>query len=112
MLRSLEGTWLTTRSPIRSRPEVMSSSPATHRNAVVLPQPDGPTRTRNSPSSISRFRSSTAVTSGEYLFVTWSKVTVAMRAPMLLRERLGAKTLEMRDELLALRHQPHGGEHA
>ena len=31
-------------------PSLMSSSPATIRSAVVLPQPDGPTRTTNSPS--------------------------------------------------------------
>jgi phosphoribosylaminoimidazole-succinocarboxamide synthase len=31
---------------------------------VVLPQPDGPTRTRNSPSLTSRVRSLTATTSG------------------------------------------------
>ena len=31
---------------------------------------------------------------------------------MLLRERLGAKMLEMRDELLGLRHQPARIEHA
>ena len=29
----------------------MSSSPATMRSAVVFPQPEGPTRTMNSPSS-------------------------------------------------------------
>jgi len=78
MFRSFDGTRLTTRSPIRSCPAVMSSSPATQRSAVVFPHPDGPTRTRNSPSSISRSRSSTAVTSGAYFFVTWSKVTVAI----------------------------------
>ena len=43
-----------TRSPIRKMPEVISSNPATKRRAVVLPHPDGPTSTMNSPSSISR----------------------------------------------------------
>ena len=47
------------------------------RSEVVLPQPDGPTRTMNSPSSICRFRSLTATTS-PYFFQTWSNVTVAM----------------------------------
>src|SRR5919201_4931351 len=111
MFRSFDGTRFTTRSPIRSNPVVMSSRPATQRSAVVLPQPEGPTRTRNSPSSISRFRSSTAVTSGAYFFVTWSKVTVAIARSMLLRQCLGAKMLEMHDELLALRHQSPGLEH-
>ena len=45
------------RPPIRISPSVISSSPATIRSAVVLPQPDGPTRTMNSPSAISRLRS-------------------------------------------------------
>jgi hypothetical protein len=40
----------------------MSSSPATIRNAVVFPQPDGPTSTRNSPSRASSERSYTACT--------------------------------------------------
>ncbi len=35
-------------------PEVMSSRPATSRSSVDLPQPDGPTNTMNSPSSMSR----------------------------------------------------------
>ena len=48
------GTLLTTRSPILSTPSEMSSSPATIRSAVVLPHPDGPTSTMNSPSSIAR----------------------------------------------------------
>ena len=47
------------------------------RSAVVLPQPDGPTRTRNSSSWMSRLRSLTAATS-PYFFQTWSNVTVAM----------------------------------
>src|SRR6476620_3037271 len=114
MSRSFDGTRLTTRSPIFRTPDVISSSPATQRSAVVLPQPEGPTRTRNSPSSIARLRSSTAVTSGEYCFVRWSRVTVAISASeMRLRgERFGAKALEMTDELLTLRHQPTGLEDA
>jgi hypothetical protein len=37
-------TWLS----MASVPEVMSSSPATSRSSVDLPQPDGPTKTTNS----------------------------------------------------------------
>ena len=55
------GTWFTTRSPILSTPSEMSSRPATIRSAVVFPHPDGPTRTMNSPSSISMSRSETAL---------------------------------------------------
>ena len=48
------------RSPILMSPSLISSRPAIMRNAVVLPQPDGPTKTTNSPSCTSRFRSETA----------------------------------------------------
>ena len=60
MSRSRGDSVFTTRSPIFITPVLMSSSPATIRSAVVLPQPDGPTSTRNSPSAISRSRSRTA----------------------------------------------------
>ena len=68
---------MTTRSPILSVPLVISSSPAIIRRLVVLPQPDGPTRTMNSPSPISRLRSFTAWNS-PYTLLTFSNVTVAM----------------------------------
>ena len=41
---------------------IVSSRPATIRSVVDLPQPEGPTRTMNSLSSISRQKSETAVT--------------------------------------------------
>src|SRR5947208_620333 len=89
----------------------MSSRPATIRNAVVLPQPEGPTSTMNSPSSISSWRSLTATTSSAYFFVTWSKLTVDIRAGMLLGQGIGAQSLEMGDEALAFGHQAAGFEH-
>src|ERR1700687_3875298 len=52
MSRSLGWTLLTTRSPIEIVPEVMFASPASIRNKVDLPQPEGPTRTTKAPSSI------------------------------------------------------------
>src|ERR1700716_1026652 len=52
MSRSLGWTLLTTRSPIEIVPEVIFSSPASIRSRVDLPQPEGPTRTTNAPSSI------------------------------------------------------------
>src|SRR5438477_7544900 len=60
MSRSGGATSLTISPPIRTSPEVARSSPAAMRRTVVLPDPDGPTRTRNSPSATSRFRSATA----------------------------------------------------
>src|SRR5262249_34897275 len=77
MSRCCGATLFTTRSPIRIRPPETRSSPASIRSAVLFPQPDGPTRTMNSPSAISRSRSLTATVSPNF-FVTCSKVTLAM----------------------------------
>ena len=52
--RSPASVWVTTRSPITTSPAVGSTSPEIMLSVVVLPQPDGPTRIRNSPSRISR----------------------------------------------------------
>ncbi len=60
MSRSFGGTWFMTFSPMRSVPSEMLSRPATIRSAVVLPHPEGPTRTMNSPSPTSRSSESTA----------------------------------------------------
>src|SRR5215470_15970310 len=51
---------LTTRSPIEMRPPVGCSSPATQRKVVVLPQPEGPSRTTISPAGTSKLTPSTA----------------------------------------------------
>src|SRR5207344_703794 len=52
MSRSLGATWFTTRLPMRTSPPEISSRPAIMRSSVDLPQPEGPTRTQNSPSAI------------------------------------------------------------
>ena len=72
MSRSRGATRLITRSPMRISPSVIDSSPASIRSAVVLPEPDGPTSTRNSPSPASSVSSRTASTLSKRL-VTWSK---------------------------------------
>src|SRR5882724_1933770 len=67
MLRLLGGTltWRSASKTVRSlnaiAPVSADSRPAMQRSVVVLPQPLGPSKTRNSPSSISRLRSSIAV---------------------------------------------------
>src|SRR5438045_1301395 len=66
----------------------MSSRPATIRRAVVLPQPEGPTSTMNSPSRISRSRPSTAVVPSGYVFVTPSKLTAAIYQPPLVAGKI------------------------
>src|SRR5262247_1954404 len=67
------GSSLTTVSPISTWPELIDSRPATMRRVVVLPQPEGPTRTTNSLSRISRFTSFTACTPSNILFKLWSR---------------------------------------
>ena len=62
MSRSIGARSLTTWPSMEMSPEVIASSPAIIRSVVVLPQPDGPTKTTNSLSRISRFTSLTACT--------------------------------------------------
>src|SRR3954470_1652537 len=72
MSRSRGATSLTTRDPIEIAPDDASSSPATIRSAVDLPEPDGPTRIVNSPSAICRSRPSTARVPSSKTFETSS----------------------------------------
>ena len=60
MSRSRDGTPTMSLPSIRIDPSSISSRPASIRSAVVLPQPDGPTMTTNSPSSIGRLSAFTA----------------------------------------------------
>jgi hypothetical protein len=64
-------------------PDVTASRPATIRSAVVLQQPDGPTRTTNSPSSTKRSSCRTASTPFPNTLVTCSSDRVAMLASSL-----------------------------
>src|SRR5690554_4134573 len=85
-LRSFGGRSFTTRSPMMMRPSEISSRPATMRMAVDLPQPDGPTTTRNSSLSISMLNLSTeGVSLPGYTLVTLSKM---IRAIGMLLHRL------------------------
>ena len=77
--RSRGGTSLTTLSSIRISPAVGSSSPAIIRMVVVLPQPEGPSRTTNSSSATASETASTP-TKPPQRFETRSRVTEAMRA--------------------------------
>src|ERR1700761_8731840 len=76
-LRSFGGTWFMSVSPMCRVPLLGVSKPAIIRSVVVLPQPEGPTTITNSPSSISRFRSSTA-TFAPKAFVTARSAIFAM----------------------------------
>src|SRR6218665_1635854 len=80
MSRSFDSRSLTTRSSIMIWPPLMSSSPASMRSRVDLPQPEGPTSTTNSPSAMSRLRSSMIWTLPKGLRML-RKDTVAMGCP-------------------------------
>ena len=69
------------RPSIAISPLVSSSSPATMRSAVVFPQPEGPTRIRNSPSFTVNVRRSTASVEYPNCLVTSSNETAAIRSP-------------------------------
>src|SRR6266536_4822157 len=70
MSRRFASTSVTSRSPMKMAPSLTSSSPAMQRKSVVFPQPDGPTSTMNSPSSIVRSTPSTACTPFGNVFTT------------------------------------------
>ena len=77
MSRSFGATSLTTRPPIAISPSEMSSRPAIILSTVDLPQPDGPTSTQNSPSTMV---TSTPCTTWvvPYDFLTRERVTDAI----------------------------------
>src|SRR5215207_700611 len=83
MSRSRGATRLTTRSPIAISPALIDSSPASIRSAVVLPEPEGPTSTMNSPSAMSSESARTASTSPKRL-ETSLKRTPATSGPLAL----------------------------
>src|SRR3954470_2978369 len=90
MSRSFGATLLTTRPPIFTSPPEISSRPATMRRSVLLPQPEGPTRTQNSPSAMDT--STPCTTSVEpKVLRTAVRETAAMRSVYLgLGYRCGA----------------------
>src|SRR3990172_755980 len=84
ILRSRGGRWFTTCPPMRISPSVGGSNPAIMRSKVVLPQPEGPKRTRNSPSLVDRSTPSTAQTSPKHFFRPWTS-TVAIKPSALFQ---------------------------
>src|SRR5437762_13345754 len=100
MSRSRGGRCVTDRAPMRMSPLVTSSRPAIIRSVVVLPQPEGPTRTRNSWSRTVRSIPATARTSPNR-FSTRSRTTSAMReSPQSLVARPGTWDQGLRTRLL------------
>src|SRR5262249_31972129 len=72
--RSRGSRSFTTRPSMRISPAVGSSKPAIIRSVVVLPHPDGPTSTTNSPSSIAQLRFFTAPIPPKVLFRLTSSI--------------------------------------
>ena len=87
MSRSLGFSSVTTRSPMVISPLVTSSRPAIMRRIVVLPQPDGPTSTMNSPFSISSDTSRTACTPPGNSLLTCSRTILPISASSAVRGR-------------------------
>src|SRR5581483_11720878 len=79
MSRARGGRSVTSRSPIEIVPAVTSSRHAIMRRSVDLPQPDGPTSTRNSPLPIVSDTPSTAVTPPEKTLLMLSRTISATR---------------------------------
>src|SRR3982074_2859464 len=71
----------TLRPWIRICPPVTSSSPAIRRSSVVLPQPDGPTKTTKEPSSISRLASLMMLTGPNDFRTPWSVIWPMISGP-------------------------------
>src|SRR3954470_20146016 len=79
MSRSFGASAVTSRSPMWIDPSSTGSSPASIRSVVDLPHPDGPTSTRNSPSSMAKSRWSRAgCSSAVYVRVAPANVTSAI----------------------------------
>src|SRR6266478_8753457 len=83
------GRCVTTCPAMRISPAVGFSRPAIIRMSVVLPHPEGPSSTKNSPSLVARSTPSTAGTSPKYFWMLRTS-TVAMLHPWAHDCHLGA----------------------
>src|SRR6202158_3558488 len=71
---------VTSSPPSRMRPDVGNSSPAIMRSVVVLPQPEGPSRQKNSPLAIVNVESCTATKSLNALRRFSTRISAMARA--------------------------------
>src|SRR4051794_22253120 len=81
--RARGGRSATSRPSMRIEPDVGVSNPAIMRRSVVLPHPDGPSSTRNSPSPVTKSTPSTAWTSPSKVLVSEWPSTVATSSNVL-----------------------------
>src|SRR5579872_7175488 len=97
MSRSLGAMPLTTWPSMEIVPWVISSNPAIRRRVVDLPQPEGPTNTRNSPSSTTRLALLTARMLSRFgpvkILVRFSMTTRAILTFFKVRRRMSSAEL-------------------
>src|SRR5690242_4083349 len=100
MSREPGGSCVTSRPSIMIAPKSGRSRPATSRSVVVLPAPLGPSRTKNSPSSMESEKSRTASVVPKRL-LTRSSITSAMAGSFVARsaDRSSALRIEQRQAL-------------
>src|SRR2546430_6324889 len=79
ILRAYGGNPSTRRSPNRMSPPSTEEKPAIMRSSVVLPQPDGPSSVKSSPSPISSETRSTAVAAPNRLVTSRSAILIRSR---------------------------------
>src|SRR5215468_5101725 len=109
MSRSIGGTSLTTVSSIRISPEVTASSPAIMRKVVVLPHPEGPTKTTNSLSWMCRSTSFTTWLESNFL-LSLRTMTSAMTLSL---DRAGeARDVVFDEERIDDRHRDRAEQRA
>src|ERR1043166_8735647 len=101
VLRRCGATVSTRRSPNKMRPRSSSQKPATMRSNVVLPQPDGPSRVKNSPSRMASDTPSTARTSPKLRATPSMVMAVTPTVPKL--SRLANEVLDLLQSLGAAR---------
>src|SRR5258708_29747519 len=95
--RSRGGKGVTFTPAIQTSREVGTSSTAIMRKRVVLPDPDGPSRTRNSPARLSRLTLLTAPSSPSLKTLVRSRAsTTAIALPGPPSRPLGENALQLR----------------
>src|SRR5512142_2215640 len=118
MPRARGGRSVTTLPPMSTSPRVGSSSPAIIRRSVDFPEPDGPGKTRNSPSRVTRLTSLTAPSAPLVKTLVSPRASTTATPPPSLPLREDALQLRLRrlrrllrGELAARDLREHGGDH-
>src|SRR5512144_1794117 len=103
MPRARGGRSVTTLPPMSTSPRVGSPSPAIIRRSVDFPEPEGPRKTRNSPSRVTRLTSLTAPSSSPLVKILVSPRASTTATPPPLR------SLPLREDSLDLLLRGLGG---